>query len=63
MSIRNVSSAGEEAFETVVQTKAEAAKGDQQAIQKLARQAVNQPAPEAPAITVKGSRSHIDTTA
>ena len=39
--IASVKSMAQEAMETAAQTKAEAAKGDQQAIRKLAAQAAN----------------------
>jgi hypothetical protein len=45
--IASVKSMAQEAMETAAQTKAEAAKGDQQAIRKLATQAANN-APSAP---------------
>jgi hypothetical protein len=46
-----VQSSAQEALETAAQTKAEAAKGDQQAIRKLARAQAANPTQEAPQAT------------
>jgi hypothetical protein len=57
-----LASVGAEATETAAQTKTEAAKGDHQAIQKLARQQA-QTAASAPQATVDSSAGKINTTA
>jgi hypothetical protein len=52
----------EEAKETPVQTKAEAAKGDQQAVRKLAQEVRANP-PEAPQSVIDSSRGRLDAKA
>ncbi|MGZ5544467.1 MAG: hypothetical protein ACXWIU_07310 [Limisphaerales bacterium] len=53
MNVSKVESASQEAMETAAQTRAEAAKGDQQAVAKLAR-ATAAKAPPKPPISEKG---------
>ncbi len=54
----------EEATETAAQTKAEAAKGDQQAIRKMASQQALEQAPSAQqTVAAQGSRNLLDKVA
>jgi hypothetical protein len=52
----------QEATETPAQTKAEAAKGDQQAVRKLA-QATQASPPQAPQTVIDSSRGRLDAKA
>ena len=68
MNVSNIASqlsaSTQEAMETAAQTKAEAAKGDKQAILKLARQQATQSLENPqPPVTTRGSRSALDAKA
>ena len=64
-SVTSVKSMAEEATESAAATKAEAAKGDQQAIRKLAQQQSlnNTQTTQAPAEVVDSIKGRLDTTA
>ena len=61
-STTSAKSMAQEATETPAQTKAEAAKGDQQAVRKLAQETQASP-PQAPQTVIDSSRGRLDAKA